>query len=694
MTRSRLPIAAHAPSRARSAFPSGVVLMSRSSFMPVAALVGLAAGAYAPLALAAQTPAAPGAATIAPTANLVADGVPPVPAAVAAAVRRYTEARAASLADWHPTERALLVSTRFGNTPQLHLVAAPLGARRQLTFYDEPITGATYEPRTGRYFVFAKDVGGNEFGQLYRHDVATGAVTLLTDGGRSQNGGARWSTRGDRMAYASTRRNGADRDLYVMDPLDPKSDRLVLQARGGGWGVADWSPDDRQLLVAEYRSVNESRLHLVDVASGRRTPLLGGGRDTVAYGGARFARDGRGVYLTTDAASEFQRLAYLDLATKRVTPLTASIEWDVEDFDLSPDGRTVAFATNEAGRSRLYLMDATTREARAVGGVPAGVIGGLRWRRDGRELAFSVASARSPSDVYSVDAAGGALTRWTESELGGLVASELVEPTLVRWPSFDRREITGFYYRPPARFAGKRPVLVSIHGGPEGQSRPGFQGRTNYFINELGVAVIYPNVRGSAGYGKTFVKLDNGVRREDSVKDIGALLDWIASQPELDAARVMVTGGSYGGYMTLAVATTYNDRICCSLDVVGISNFTTFLENTESYRRDLRRAEYGDERDPRIRAFFERIAPLNNAGRISKPLFVVQGGNDPRVPRSEAEQMVARVKRNGSPVWYLMATDEGHGFRKKGNVDFQFYATTQFVRKYLLREEERGTVLQ
>jgi dipeptidyl aminopeptidase/acylaminoacyl peptidase len=322
------------------------------------------------------------------------------------------------------------------------------------------------------------------------------------------------------------------------------------------------------------------------------------------------------------------------------------------------------------------------------------VIGGLRWRGDGREVAFSVASARSPSDVYSVDAAGGALTRWTESELGGLVASELVEPTLVRWPSFDRREITGFYYRPPARFAGKRPVLINIHGGPEGQSRPGFQGRTNYFLNELGVAVIYPNVRGSTGYGKTFVKLDNGVRREDSVKDVGALLDWIARQPELDAARVMVTGGSYGGYMTLAVATTYNDRICCSLDVVGISNFTTFLENTESYRRDLRRVEYGDERDPRIRAFFERIAPLNNAGRISKPLFVVQGGNDPRVPRTEAEQMVARVKRNGSPVWYLMATDEGHGFRKKGNADFQFYATTQFVRKYLLREEERGTILQ
>ena len=649
--------------------------------------------ALLPTALTAQAPAAP-AAVITPPPTLVADGVPAVPAALAAGVRRYTESRAAGLADWHPTRRALLVSTRFGNTPQIHEVAAPLGARRQLTFFDEPITGASYEPTAGRYFVFAKDVGGNEFGQLYRYDVATGAVTLLTDGGRSQNGGARWSTAGTRMAYASTRRNGADRDLYVMNPLDPRSDRRVLQVSGGGWAVSDWSPDDRQLLVSEYRSVNQSVLHLVDVATGRRTPLLPAERDTVAYGGALFARDGRGVYLTTDKGAEFQRLAYLDLATRRLTTLTADIPWDVEDFDLSRDGRTLAFVINEAGASRLYLMDTGTRQARPVAGVPAGVAGGVRWHPDSREVAFTVASARSPSDVYSVDRATGRATRWTESELGGLVAAELVEPALVRWPSFDGREISGFYYRPPARFAGKRPVLINIHGGPEGQSRPGFQGRTNYYINELGVAVIYPNVRGSTGYGKTFVKLDNGVRREDSVKDIGALLDWVARQPELDAARVMVTGGSYGGYMTLAVATTYNDRICCSLDVVGISNFNTFLKNTESYRRDLRRAEYGDERDPRLRDFFEKIAPLNNARRITKPLFVVQGGNDPRVPRTEAEQMVARVKQNGSPVWYLMATDEGHGFRKKGNADYQFYATTQFVRQYLLREAERAPVLQ
>ena len=623
--------------------------------------------------------------TIRPTPNLVAEGIPAIPAALSAEVRRYTESRSASFGDWHPVRREMLISTRFGNTAQLHRVAMPMGARQQLTFFDEPVSGAQYEPKTGRYFLFTRDVGGNEFGQIYRYDEADGQVTLLTDGGRSQNGGIAFSNRGDRIAYGSTKRNGADRDIYVMDPLQPAGARLLLQVSGGGWGVADWSPDDRQLLVSEYFSISHSRLHLVDVADGRRQELSPA-TDTVAYGEARFSRDGRGVYLTTDRGSEFQRLSYLDLATRRITPLTTTIEWDVDGFELSADGRTIAFVTNEAGLSRLHLLDTRTRQARPVSGIPAGVVGALRWHGTRRELAVTVASARSPSDVYSVDAVTGRVTRWTQSELGGLVAEQLVEPRLVRWPSFDGREITGFYYRPPARFTGKRPVIINIHGGPESQYRPGFLARNNYFLNELGVAVIFPNVRGSSGFGKSFVNLDNGPKREDSVKDIGALLDWIAQQPELDARRVMVTGGSYGGYMTLAVATNYNDRICCALDIVGISHFTTFLQNTESYRRDLRRAEYGDERDPQMRAFFERIAPLNNAGRISRPLFVVQGGNDPRVPRTEAEQMVARVRQNGSPVWYLMANDEGHGFRKKSNVDFQFYATVMFVRRYLLEE--------
>ncbi len=623
--------------------------------------------------------------TVRPTPNLVAEGIPAIPASLATDVRRYTESRSASLVDWHPTQRAMLISTRFGNTPQLHQVATPLGARQQLTFFDEPLSVAKYEPVAGRYFVFRRDVGGNEFAQIYRYDLADGRVSLLTDG-RSRNADIAFSRHGDRIAYTSTRRNGTDGDVYVMNPLDSASSRKVLEVTGGnGWSVEDWSPDDRQLLVEQQVSVNQSALYLVDVATGKRESLTTETTDTVAYGPARFSRDGRGVYVTSDRGAEFQRLAYIDLASRRITPLTSAINWDVEEFELSGDGRTVAFVTNAAGASRLYLLDTGTRRLHAVAGIPAGVISGLAWRHRGRELAFNISSPRSPSDVYSIDATTERLTRWTASELGGLVASQLVEPSLVTWPSFDARPITGFYYRPPAAFTGKRPVIINIHGGPEGQSRPGFLGRTNYFVNELGVAVIYPNVRGSTGYGKSFVKLDNGLRREDSVKDIGALLDWIAQQPELDADRVMITGGSYGGYMTLASATIYNARICCALDVVGISNFNTFFQHTESYRRDLRRVEYGDERDPAIHAFFERIAPINNAGKITKPLFVVAGGNDPRVPRTEAEQMVARVRQNGSPVWYLMARDEGHGFRKKTNVDYQFYATVMFVREHLLR---------
>ncbi len=625
--------------------------------------------------------------TIRPGDNLVVDGIPRIPTEIAERVRRYTEFRTASLTDWHPTKREMLISTRFGNTNQIHRVRMPGGARGQLTFYEEPVTSAQYEPKRGRYFVFLRDVGGNEFTQLYRYDVGSGLVTLLTDG-RSQNGGVTWSEGGDRIAYGSTRRNGTDRDIYIINPLEPTSDRLLLEVQGGGWFVEDWSPDDRQLIAAEYLSVNRSRLWLVDTKSGVKSPLIPeGAADTVAWSNPRFSRDGRAVYLTTDRGSEFSRLAVLDLASSRLTPLTTSIDWDVDHFELSADGRTIAFVVNEAGISKLYLLDTATGRFRPVTAIPLGLIQALSWHRKRNEVGITLSTARAAGDVYSLDVPTGKLTRWTESETGGLNTSELPDPEPIRWTSFDDREISGFYYQPPKRFTGKRPVLISIHGGPESQALPGFLGRSNYFLIERGVAIIFPNVRGSTGYGKSFSKLDNGMKREDSVRDIGALLDWVSRHPRLDSERVMVTGGSYGGYMTLAVATNYSPRICCSLDVVGISNFITFLTNTESYRRNLRRVEYGDERDPAIRAYMERIAPANNAHKIKKPLFVVQGGNDPRVPKGESDQMVATVKKNGTPVWYLLATDEGHGFRKKGNVDFQFHATVRFIDQYLLKEE-------
>jgi dipeptidyl aminopeptidase/acylaminoacyl peptidase len=405
----------------------------------------------------------------------------------------------------------------------------------------------------------------------------------------------------------------------------------------------------------------------------------------VAYGGAGFSRDGKGVYVTTDKDSEFQRLAYIDLATKQHTYLTDHIKWDVDEFVISRDGKTIAFVTNEDGIGRLHLLDTKSRKEKVVPGLPIGVIGGLEWHENSRDLGFTINSARSVTDVYSLDTKTGKVERWTQSETGGLNTANFSEPELVRWKSFDGKTISGFLYMPPAKFTGPRPVIINIHGGPEGQSRPNFLGRTNYYLNEMGVAILYPNIRGSSGYGKTFLKLDNGFQREDSYKDIGALLDWIKTQPRLEASRVMVTGGSYGGHMSFAIATLYNDKIRASLPVVGISNLVSFLERTESYRRDLRRVEYGDERDPKMREFMLRIAPLNNATKIQKPIFVVAGGNDPRVPLNEAEQMVKTVQRNGTPVWYLMAKDEGHGFAKKKNQDFQFYATIMFVREYLLK---------
>ena len=461
---------------------------------------------------------------------------------------------------------------------------------------------------------------------------------------------------------------------------------------------------------------------MVDTATGKKTaltPRVEGG-EKAAYSEAKFAYDGKGILVLTDQGHEFQYLAYLPVDGGNPAELWLEIGHDITDFTVSKDGNRLAFVTNENGWSTLRICDilrrtlnefqsATPPVPRLEGDVtgwlstrtnlvipsthpdyirdnpaPTGVISGLKWTPDGSLLGVSIGGARIPSDCFTTNTIGN-FKRWTFSETGGVPPESFSEPKLVKWPSFDQKEISGFLYAPDAaKFPGKRPVIVNIHGGPESQYRPGFLGRTNYFINELGCAVIFPNVRGSSGYGKTFVGLDNGFKREDSYKDIDALLDWIKTQPDLDAERIMITGGSYGGHMTLAVSTFYADKIRCSVDVVGMSNLRTFLEHTESYRRDLRRVEYGDERDPKMAEFLDRIAPLNNAQKITRPMFVVQGYNDPRVPRSEAEQIVATLKKQGTPVWFLMAKDEGHGFAKKKNADFQFYATVEFIRRYLL----------
>jgi len=612
-------------------------------------------------------------------AALTVVNVPPVPAELAARTRPYMEGRSAAFAGWNKRDRSMLIRTRFANVPQLHKVAGPMMDRQQITFEAEPVNGS-WAP-SGDVLAVQKDRGGDEFFQIYRAD--NGRLTLLTDGKNRNEMGA-WSKDGRLLGYSSTRRNGADTDLYVIDPRDPKSDRRVAEVKGGGWSIAAFAPGNARAFVINYKQVTNSDPYLLDLASGKLTPIGDLNKD-IAYGGAEFAPNGA-LWVLSDEGSDVQRLGKLDPASGRFTPVVNAGRWDIESFDLSDDGKTIAYLTNEAGVSRLYLLDTASGHSRRVTSLPVGVAGGLEWSPWG-ELGFSFNSAKGPADAWSLNPATGKLTRWTRSETGGLDFSGNFEAQLVEVKSFDGEPVSGFLYRPnPAKFPGKRPVIVDIHGGPEGQERPGFMGRDNYLLNELGIAIFLPNVRGSTGFGKRFVSLDNGpFKREDSVKDIGAFITALKADPAIDGNRMAVTGGSYGGYMCYASAIRYAADFKGALCNVAISNFVTFLENTQSYRRDLRRVEYGDERDPAQRAKLEEISPLRRIGEIKEPLFVVAGANDPRVPKSEADQLVAKVQAQGTPVWYMVGENEGHGFGKKENQDYLFWSTLQFWQQTLLK---------
>jgi dipeptidyl aminopeptidase/acylaminoacyl peptidase len=632
------------------------------------------AGALSALPAAAQdsTPAYP------VPAAITADGVPAIPLALAEKVRPYLESRAATAVDWNPVDRSLLVTTRFANVAQLHTVAAPLAMRRQITFEADRVSSGHYSPN-GDVLVVQKDVGGGEFFQLYT--LKDGRLSLLTDG-KSRNTFGAWSRDGKLVGYSSTRRNGTDTDLYVMDPRDPKSDRLVAEVKGGGWSIRDFAPDGTHAVVGNYQSIQKSALYDLDLASGKLTPITDP-KATVAWGEAHYAPDGT-LWVTSDQGADVQRLGTLD-AKGKFTPIADSPKWDVDDFDIAEDGSFLVFDVNEAGLSRVKVMDLKTRAVRDITALPAGVVAGLSVAPWGT-IAATVSGATTPGDVFAIDPATLAVTRWTASETGGLDPAVNRTPELVEVKSFDGKTVSGFLYRPDsAKFPGKRPLIVDIHGGPEGQERPSFAGSANYYINELGIALFFPNVRGSSGYGKTFVGLDNGpFKREDSVRDIGAFLDRLSADPTIDAQKIGVQGGSYGGYMCYASAIRYGARLKGANCIVAISNFVTFLENTQSYRRDLRRVEYGDERDPKQRAKLIAISPMTRVKELTIPLLVQTGANDPRVPKSEADQMVAAVRANGRQAWHIVAADEGHGFAKKANRDYAFLAELTFWQNNLL----------
>ena len=605
--------------------------------------------------------------------NLVMENIPDIPASVRERLRQYQNVRGHGFSDW--TSEGILISTRFGETSQVHRVKTPGGARKQVTFYDEPVGGGNASPN-GDSFVFGKDTGGDEFFQGFLFDLATGGVTQFTEPG-TRNGGLAWSDDGSQVAWYRSTAGDPNWDIIIADPSDPATARVAHEGEGALFPV-DWSADGAKIVVQQYISITKSRIFTLDTNTGDFTEF--NPDEDVAYSGATILADGD-VLTVTDKDSEFSNLVRFDAETGELTNYTADIDWGVASWDVSADEATVVFTLNEGGLGTIKLLDLETGTMRDGPALPVGIASGTTFSPDGTQVGFTFNGATSPADAWSFNVETLALTRWTEAEVGGLNAENFVSPTLFTYPNEAEMEIPAFKYIPEGD--GPHPVIIQIHGGTEGQSRPGFSSAYQYWASELGVAVLVPNVRGSSGYGKTYVSMDNGLNRKRSVEDIGALLDWIETQPNLDKDRVIVYGGSYGGYMVLASMIDYGDRLAGGVNIVGISDFKTFLENTKGYRRDLRRVEYGDERDPEIAAFFEEISPLNNAARIDKPIFIIQGYNDPRVPYTEAEQILAAVKENDVETWFLMAMDEGHGFRKKSNRDYQREAVTLFLSEVL-----------
>lgn len=625
--------------------------------------------------------------------NLVLEDIPVIPETIKTDLTRYQNVRSAGFYGWSQDSKSLLIATRFGDVNQIHRIDKPGGARHQLTFFDEPVGSVEIKPNS-HSLAFTMDAGGSEYAQIYTLDLNSGDYQMLTDG-KSRNGAILWNSNGNALAYQSTRRNGKSNDIWIarFDKNGQAEHEIVHESPDGTWwGPSAFDASSKQLLVQQYTSSTSSSIYVKNLVSNKMSLITQDSDSQSRNYAVDFNAAGDGVFLTTDRNGQFTQLVYKNLKTGKETIVTNQIQWDVQSVTFSKDKKRAAFATNEGGISRLYLLDTKSLNYEPIKNVPVGTIGSLSFNENNSKLAMSINTPKTPTDVFVLDLVDdplkvGSLTRWTYSEVGGLNTSKFREPELIHYPTFDQvndkqRTIPAFVYKPAGK--GPHPVVMSIHGGPEGQYRPRFSSTYQMWMAKLGVAVIAPNVRGSSGYGKEYVALDNGFKREDSVKDIGALLDWIETQPDLDKNRVAVFGGSYGGYMVLASAVYFSDRLKAAVDIVGISNFVTFLTNTKSYRRDLRRVEYGDERDPKMRAHLEKISPNNHVDKITVPMFVVQGENDPRVPVTEATQIVKALRDQGTPVWYMNALNEGHGYRKKENRDIYQQAVVLFLEKHLI----------
>jgi dipeptidyl aminopeptidase/acylaminoacyl peptidase len=621
--------------------------------------------------------------------NIITEGIPEVADSLAEKIDQYQNARAAVCYGWKTDGQGLYILTRFAESAQIHYVKQAEGARTQLSFFKEPVKDIQVSPnKVQQGFTFRKDIGGNENNQIYYYDIKQGKSRLLTDG-FSKNDNPVWNSKGTKFAFISNKRNKKDFDICVSG-INKEENPQMLRQSEGYWYIMDWSEDEQYLCLLNYLSSEQSYMYRYNISTQELMPInLSNERFSSGNLSAYFSTDGKGLFYSSNQSSEYLYLRYYDFTTKKDSILSRSITWDVSHLFISYDRKNIAFAVNENGLHQFYFLNPQNLTYKKAEHIPPGGIHSACFSPDGTQLAISYNSPSQGKDVYVYDIQKRELLRWTYSELGeGISASNTVIAGSFYYPTFDsvngqRRQIPALIYKPTNK-KGPFPVIISIHGGPAGQSSPAFSASMQYVVNELGIVVIYPNVRGSTGYGKTFQALDNGYNRLNAVRDIGALIDWIGSQADLNSDRIMVSGGSYGGYMVLASMVEYSDKLRAGAAQYGISNFITYMAKTESYRVNLRREEYGDERDSSMNKFLREISPIHHVDKISKPLFIAQGANDPRVPADEAEQMVKALRDKGDEVWYLLFKDEGHGFAKKTNSNYFYQVWIMFIKKYLL----------
>ncbi|ELY80228.1 S9 family peptidase [Natrinema gari] len=598
-------------------------------------------------------------------------------------IERYLNIRSAYGASFGPDGERLSFLLDTTGTPQLWTLEEPRGWPEQRTFYDERVTFASWSPERSE-LIFGMDEGGNERAQLFRLDAETGAIENMTAMPEAKHRWGGWSHDGDRFAFTSNRRDEAVFDIYVQNRDETGSD-AELVSEGDGWlSLSGWSPDDSRLLVSQAYSNFDQDLSVLDLETGAREHLTPHDGD-VRYQSATWAPDGEGIYLVTDEGeADTLYLAYLALETGDLEPVVDG-EWNVDGIALDDDTGRFVYSENVEGYTELTVgefdaADPTAFETFPEPDLPGGVSGGVSFGPDAERFALSTTGDTVHTNVFVVDVETGATERWTDAPTAGVPPESFAESNLVHVESFDELSVPGFFTLPDEHEPGSTPVIVDIHGGPESQRRPSFSSVKQYFLDR-GYAYFEPNVRGSSGYGAEYASLDDVENRMDSVADIRACVEWLQDHPAIDPDRIVAKGGSYGGFMVLAALTEYPDLWAAGIDIVGIANFVTFLENTGDWRRELREAEYGSLEEDR--EFLADISPINTVDRIAAPLFVLHGENDPRVPVGEAEQIAEQAAAQGVPVRKLIFEDEGHGFSKLENRIEAYSAVAEFLDEHV-----------